>query len=37
MPRARHGFGHTRDFDETVSCLATQCSKTAVVELMRIA
>ncbi|HZA88422.1 MAG TPA: ISL3 family transposase [Acidimicrobiales bacterium] len=37
VPWARHGVGHTRDFDETVAWLATQCSKTAVVELMRIA
>jgi len=29
--------GHTRDFDDTVAWLATQCSKTAVTELMRIA
>jgi transposase len=29
--------GHTRDFDDTVAWLATQSSKTAVVELMRIA
>lgn len=37
VPWARHGVGHTRDFDETVAWLATQCSKSAVVELMRIA
>ena len=37
VPWARHGVGHARDFDETVAWLATQCSKTAVVELMRIA
>lgn len=37
VPWARHGAGHTRDFDETVAWLATQCSKTAVVELMRVA
>jgi transposase len=37
VPWARHGVGHTRDFDEAVAWLATQCSKTAVVELMRIA
>jgi transposase len=37
VPWARHGVGHTRDFDDTVAWLATQCSKTAVVELMRIA
>lgn len=37
VPWARHGVGHCRDFDHTVAWLATQCSKTAVVELMRIA
>jgi transposase len=37
VPWARHGVGHTRDFDDTVAWLATKCSKTAVVELMRIA
>lgn len=37
VPWARHGVGHTRDFDDTVAWLATQSSKTAVVELMRIA
>lgn len=37
VPWARHGVGHTRDFDQTVAWLATQCSKTAVVELMRVA
>lgn len=37
VPWARHGVGHTRDFDDTVSWLATQCSKTAVTELMRVA
>jgi transposase len=37
VPWARHGAGHTRMFDEQVAWLATQCSKTAVVELMRIA
>lgn len=37
VPWARHGVGHTRDFDDTVAWLATQCSKTAVVDLMRIA
>lgn len=36
VPWARHGVGHTRDFDDTVAWLATQCSKTAVTELMRI-
>jgi transposase len=37
VPWARHGAGHTRDFDETVAWLATQCSKTAVTQLMRVA
>lgn len=37
VPWARHGVGHTRDFDDTVAWLATQCSKTAVTELMRVA
>ena len=37
VPWARHGAGHTRDFDDTVAWLAVRCSKTAVVELMRIA
>ena len=37
VPWARHGVGHTRDFDDTVAWLATRCSKTAVTELMRIA
>ena len=37
VPWARHGAGHTRGFDEQVAWLATQCSKTAVTQLMRIA
>lgn len=37
VPWARHGAGHTLVFDETVAWLVTQCSKTAVTELMRIA
>ena len=37
VPWARHGAGHTTVFDEQVAWLATQCSKTAVTELMRIA
>jgi transposase len=36
-PWARHGAGHTIAFDEMVAWLATQCSKTAVTALMRIA
>lgn len=37
VPWARHGAGHTRFFDEQVAWLATVCSKSAVLELMRIA
>ena len=37
VPWARHGAGHTLAFDETVAWLVTQCSKSAVTELMRIA
>lgn len=37
VPWARHGAGHTRTFDEQVAWLATQCSKSAVTELMRVA
>jgi transposase len=37
VPWARHGAGHTIVFDQTVAWLVTQCSKTAVTELMRIA
>jgi transposase len=34
---ARHGAGHTRDFDDQVAWLATQSSKTAITKVMRIA
>jgi transposase len=37
VPWARHGAGHTLAFDDTVAWLVTQCSKTAVTRLMRIA
>lgn len=37
VPWARHGAGHTFAFDDTVAWLATQTSKSAVTELMRIA
>jgi transposase len=37
VPWARHGAGHTRPFDDTVAWLATQTSKTAVTEFMRLA
>ncbi len=33
----RHGAGHTRTFDSQVAWLVTHTSKTAVVELMRVA
>jgi transposase len=37
VPWARHGAGHTRTFDDQVAWLVTHCSKSAVVELMRVA
>jgi transposase len=37
VPWARHGAGHTLAFDDQVAWLATHTSKTAVVELMRVA
>jgi transposase len=37
VPWARHGAGHTFGFDQQVAWLATQCSKTAITELMRTA
>ena len=37
LPWARHGAGHTRAFDDTVAWLAVHTSKSAVVELVRIA
>jgi transposase len=37
VPWAPHGAGHTRCFDQQVAWLATQCSKRAITELMRIA
>ena len=37
VPWARHGAGHTRDFDDTVAWLAVRSSKTAVTELLRVA
>lgn len=36
VPWARHGAGHTRDFDDQAAWLAVHVSKTAVVELLRI-
>ncbi|MGH3504439.1 MAG: ISL3 family transposase [Nocardioidaceae bacterium] len=37
VPWARHDAGHTMAFDDQVAWLATQASKSTVVELMRIA
>jgi transposase len=37
VPWAHHGAGHTRGFDDQVARLVTHTSKTAVVELIRIA
>lgn len=37
VPWARHGAGHTRAFDDQIAWLAVHTSKTAVVELMRVA
>jgi transposase len=37
VPWARHAAGHTHAFDDTIAWLATQTSKTAITELMRIA
>ena len=37
VPWARHAAGHTHGFDQQVAWLATQCSKSAVTQLMRIA
>ena len=37
VPWARPGAGHTRMFDDQVAWLATQASKTAATQLMRIA
>jgi transposase len=36
VPWGRHDAGHTRVFDDQVAWLATQTSKTAVTQLMRI-
>lgn len=36
VPWARHGSWFTREFEDQVAWLATQCSKSAVCELMRI-
>ncbi|MDP3892133.1 ISL3 family transposase [Nocardioides sp.] len=37
VPWARHNAGHTRAFDQQVAWLATQFSKSAITQLMRIA
>ncbi len=37
VPFARHGAGHTRDFDDQVAWLVTHTAKSTVCELMRIA
>ena len=37
VPWARHGAGHTQDFDDQVAWLVTHTPKSAVSELMRIA
>jgi len=37
VPWARHGAGHTRDFDDTAAWLVTHTPKSAVSGLMRIA
>lgn len=37
VPWARHDVGHTHAFDQQVAWLATQCSKSAITELIRIA
>jgi len=37
VPWARHGAGHTHQFDQQVAWLAVQASKAAVTELMRVA
>src|SRR5207245_1510306 len=37
VPWARHDAGHTRDFDDTAAWLAVRTSKSAVMELLRVA
>lgn len=37
VPWARHGAGHTKDFDDQVAWLVTHTPKSAVCALMRIA
>jgi transposase len=37
VPWARHGVGHTRDFDDLAAWLAVRTSKSATCELLRVA
>ena len=37
VPWARHGAGHTRDFDDYAAWLAVHVSKSAVVEMLEVA
>jgi transposase len=37
VPWARHGAGHTRDFDDMAAWLAVRTSKSAVMQLLRVA
>jgi transposase len=37
VPWARHGAGHTRDFDDLAAWLAVRTSKSAVMALLRVA
>jgi transposase len=37
VPWARHGTGHTKDFDDQVAWLVTHTAKSTVCELMRVA
>ncbi len=37
VPWARHGAGHTRDFDDALAWLVTHTAKSTVCELMRVA
>jgi transposase len=37
VPWARHSAGHTRDFDDLAAWLAVRTSKSAVMELLRVA
>lgn len=37
VPWARHDAGHTRDFDQQVAWMATECSKSATAQVIRTA